>query len=93
MTVFLSLPVRLYDMLLGCENFESTTQVNCIVPLWICCFKAECVPISLLQDSSGYGGGRNYAGDGTSQTGGGYSGHPPVPGGPKPFDFKEWPSS
>lgn len=32
------------------------------------------------QDSSGYGGGRNYAGDGTSQTGGGYSGHPPVPG-------------
>ncbi|XP_069679914.1 heterogeneous nuclear ribonucleoprotein 27C isoform X5 [Periplaneta americana] len=32
------------------------------------------------QDSSSYGGGRSYAGDGTSQTGGGYSGHPPVPG-------------
>ncbi|PNF22993.1 Heterogeneous nuclear ribonucleoprotein 27C [Cryptotermes secundus] len=32
------------------------------------------------QDSSSYGGGRNYAGDGTSQTGGSYSGHPPVPG-------------
>lgn len=48
---------------------------------------------SYLQDSSSYGGGRNYAGDGTSQTGGSYSGHPPVPGGPKPFDFKEWQSS
>ncbi|XP_021936639.1 heterogeneous nuclear ribonucleoprotein 27C isoform X5 [Zootermopsis nevadensis] len=32
------------------------------------------------QDSSSYTAGRNYAGDGTSQTGGGYSGHPPVPG-------------
>ncbi|PSN29014.1 hypothetical protein C0J52_27240 [Blattella germanica] len=31
-------------------------------------------------DSSSYGGGRSYAGDGTNQTGGGYSGHPPVPG-------------
>lgn len=59
----------------------------------MCCLETVCEPILFLQDSSGYGGGRNYAGDGTSQTGGGYSGHPPVPGGPKPFDFKEWPSS
>lgn len=67
--------------------------MECGLLLWLCCLEIVCEPTLFLQDSSGYGGGRNYTGDGTSQTGGGYSGHPPVPGGPKPFDFKEWPSS